>query len=97
MSDFWDMSLITPDMVLFETQDYVAAVTPNAWRSQGKESGRQMSEYSIINKNFSVVEGGGNVSSTVIQFVKTMQDQLDLLKEQKNAPALKLVPKDSTE
>lgn len=97
MSNFWDMSLINPDMILFETQDYVVVVTPKEWRPLGKEIDRVMSEYSIMNKNHNTLEAQGNVSSTVVQFAKTMQEQWDLQKEVKNAPALKLVRKDDSE
>lgn len=77
-SEFWTQLELNPDIIAFETRDYVVVVTPRLWRDQARsETDRNLQEYSIVNKTYWTVESGSNNLMTAIMTVETLQSGLD--------------------
>ena len=77
-SEFWTQLELNPDMIAYETRDYVVVVTPRAWREQARsETDRNLQEFCIVNKTFYTLEGSSNNLMIAAQVALQLQDGVD--------------------
>lgn len=99
-SDFWTQVEIKPEIIVHETRDYLVVVTPTFWRDRAREgSDRNLTEYSIINKQYGTIESGSNNLPSAIITCKTLQETLEDVtkKETRNANIVGFPSKDRTD
>lgn len=100
-NEFWKMAEITKDIIVLDTGNYLVVVTPTLWRELARsDTDRNLGEFSIVNKVYGTVESSANNLPLAISTAKALQGALDTIEAEKgkrDAPTLRIVPKDEAE